>query len=328
MGFWKQQQLEEITPGSYKAAFCTGIAKLTIPETDEVFEVSPDDLDWDSDCSDPDRGMGAELHHYATITFESEQGDYQVEATWNIWEYPIGVVNYANTEVEGGELLQDFNTYQLPHEDYVDEDQLDAILSNTEFYHTFFDEISSLRVLNSLSIADFNAQRTLKRQIFISAVTCLETYLSDAFINTVLSNQTYLKSFFSSFKDFKDRKLGMDELFSYFDKAEEIAKRAMLEVIYHNLPKVSNMYKSTFDIAFPNFSEIQRYIVTRHDLVHRNGKTKEGKEIAVDEVVVDKVISRIESFVDELDRKLKDKEQSEEMKMFTVDPEDTDLENF
>lgn len=319
MGFWKQWQLEEeFTPNSYKAEFCTGIAKLTIPETGEVFEVSPDDLDWDSECSDRDRGMGAELHHYATIVFESEQGDYQVEATWNIWEYPVGAVNYTNTEIEGGELLQDFGGYQLPHEDYVDEDQLDAILSNTEFYHTFSNEISSLRKLNSLSIADFNAQRTLKRQIFISVVTCLETYLSDAFINTVLSNQTYLKSFFSSFKYFKDRKIGMDKLFSYVDKAEEIAKKAMLEVIYHNLPKVSNMYKSTFDIGFPNFPEIQRDIVTRHDLVHRNGKTKDGKEISVDELVVDKVICRIESFVDELDRMLKDKERSESMRKFTI----------
>ncbi|MEC4988441.1 MAG: hypothetical protein SAJ37_06795 [Oscillatoria sp. PMC 1068.18] len=306
-------------PNSYKAEFCTGIAKLTIPETGEVFEVSSDDLEWDSECSDPDRGMGAELHHYATIIFESEQGDYQVEATFNIWEYPIGAVNYTNTEVEGGELLQDFDGYQLPHEDYVDEDQLDAILSNTEFYHTFSNEISSLRKLNSLSTGDFNAQRTLKRQIFISAVTCLETYLSDAFINTVLSNQTYLKSFFSSFKDFRDRRLGMNELFSYVDQAEEIAKKAMLEVIYHNLPKVSNMYKSTFDISFPNFSEIQRDIVTRHDLVHRNGKTKEEKEISVDQSVVDRVICRIESFVNELDRMLKDKEQSEEMRRFKID---------
>jgi hypothetical protein len=324
MGFWKQQQLEEMTPSSYKAAFCVGIAKLTIPETGEVFEVSSEDLDWESECSDPDRGMGAELHHSATISFESEQGDYQVEATWNIWEYPVGAINHTDVEVEGGELLQDFDDYQLPHEDYLDEDQLDAILSNTEFYHTFSNEISSLRVLNSLNIADSNAQKTLKRQIFVSAVTCLETYLSDAFINTVLSNQIYLKSFFSSFKDFKGRKIGMDELFSYFDKAEEIAKKAMLEVIFHNLPKVSNMYRSTFDIDFPNFSEIQKDIVTRHDLVHRNGKTKEGKEIDITEAVVNAVIHKIEIFVNDLDRKLKDKEQAEEMKMFTVDIDDVE----
>ncbi|MEA5624705.1 UPF0175 family protein [Nostoc sp. UHCC 0251] len=77
MGFWKQKQLEEITPSFNQAEFCTGIAKLTILETGEVFEVSPDDLDWDVGSSS-ERGMGEELHHYATIIFESEQGRQEI----------------------------------------------------------------------------------------------------------------------------------------------------------------------------------------------------------------------------------------------------------
>ncbi|AFY55377.1 hypothetical protein Riv7116_2880 [Rivularia sp. PCC 7116] len=74
MGLWKQQQLEESTP------LCTGIAKLTIPKTGEVFEVSGDDLDWYSYCSDSDRGMGAEFHHYGETIIESEREDYQIKA--------------------------------------------------------------------------------------------------------------------------------------------------------------------------------------------------------------------------------------------------------
>ena len=100
----------------------------------------------------------------------------------------------------------------------------------------------------------------------------------------------------------------MNEIFSYCDKAEETAKNAMLEVIFHNLPKVSKMYESTFDIDFPDFSKIQRDIITRHDLVHRNGKTKEGHEVLVNEALINEVISRIKSFVNELDLQLKDKE--------------------
>ncbi|WP_446354060.1 hypothetical protein [Coleofasciculus sp. A1-SPW-01] len=69
------------------------------------------------------------------------------------------------------------------------------------------------------------------------------------------------------------------------------------------------MYKSTLDISFPDFSIIQKYIITRHDLVHRNGKTKERKEIVIDEAIVDEVVCRIESFVNEIDRKLKEKEK-------------------
>ena len=186
---------------------------------------------------------------------------------------------------------------------------LDAVLSNTEFHRTFSDELSSLRKLNNIVTKDSNAQKILKRQIFISAITCLETYLSDAFINTVLSDKKHLKSFFLSFKDFKDRKLRANEIFDFYDKADEIAKKAMLDVIYHNLPKVSNMYSATFDIDFPNYSELQKDIVTRHDLVHRNGKTKNGDESLVNKIAVDEVISRIENFVGELDKKLREVEK-------------------
>lgn len=137
-------------------------------------------------------------------------------------------------------------------------------------------------------------------------IACVETYLSDAFINTVLSNQDYLRSSFTSFKDFKEQKLGVNELLEFAGKAEEIAKKAMLEVIYHNLPKVSKMYEGTLNITFPSFSEIQRAVSVRHDLVHRNGKTKEGREIIIDDKIIDDIISKVENFIGEIDQKLKE----------------------
>ncbi|BAY74231.1 hypothetical protein NIES25_06420 [Nostoc linckia NIES-25] len=193
-------------------------------------------------------------------------------------------------------------------EDYTDKDQLESILSNTAFYRTFWDEIASLRVLNKLSVLDPKAKKTLKRHIYVGVIACLETYLSDAFINTVLSNKKYFSSFFTSFKDFKEQKLGMNELLDVANKAEEIAKKAMLEVLYHNLPKVSKMYETTLNIVLPNFSEIQKAVSIRHDLVHRNGKTKDGKEIIIDDIIVDDIISKVESFISEIDQKLNNKD--------------------
>ncbi|MUG95130.1 hypothetical protein F7734_23315 [Scytonema sp. UIC 10036] len=230
----------------------------------------------------------------------------------NLYEYykmgydPNVLVSERLMSYEGGDVV-----IWLDPDD-IDDAQLDAILANTEFYRTFSNEISSLRLLNDLTITDFNARRTLKRQIYVGTITCLETYLSDAFINTVLSNEEYLKSFFSSFKDFKEQKFGLNELFPKFEQAKDIAKKAMLEVIYHNLPKVKNMYETTLNLSFPNFAEITKHIATRHDLVHRNGKTKDEKEIFLDEKAVDEVICTIESFVNEIDRKLKGKEESPE----------------
>jgi hypothetical protein len=293
---------------------CSGKAKILIPETGEILEISPDDLQWEIGDDSEERPMGQEIHYYASVCLESKEGNL-IEAEWDVWEYPLGSIEIADPpQVNGGELIEDFDIWLTTLDDDYDpyEDQLDAILSNTQFYRTFSDGIVSLRVLNSLVINDLNAQRTLKRQIHVGTIACLETYLSDAFINTVLSRESYLRSFFASFKDFKEQKLGMNDLLKFADQAEDITKKAMLEVIYHNLAKVKKMYESTLTISFPDFSNVQKDIGVRHDLVHRNGKTKEGKEIDIDKVKVDEVISSVVRFVDQIDRELKTKEQCNE----------------
>lgn len=197
-------------------------------------------------------------------------------------------------------------------EEYTEKEQLEAILYNTDFHGTFLDEIASLRLLNKLRVSDPKAKKTLSRNLYVGVIACLETYLSDAFINTVLSNENNLRSFFTSFKDFREQKLGMNELLDSASKAEEIAKKAMLEVIYHNLPKVSKMYEGTLNIEFPKFSEIQKAVSIRHDLVHRNGKNKDGIEISIDSSNVDDIISKVESFISEIDQKLKEKDNPSE----------------
>lgn len=260
------------------------------------------------------------------------------ELTWDEWVEELamasgGEIDYfylseENAKIERPEL---YHYYQMGYDvnDLVSErlmsyeggdviiwldpdepgdNQLDAILSNTEFYQTFSEEIKSLRVLNNIVIPDDKALKSLKRQIYIGAITCLETYLSDAFINTVLSNREYLKSFFSTFEDFKEQKMSLSDLFININQAEEIAKEAMSsKVLYHKLDKVNEMYKATLNIPFPKFGEIMRYINTRHDLVHRNGKTTDGNKIIIDCKIINQVISDIENFVEKIDKMLHEK---------------------
>jgi tetratricopeptide (TPR) repeat protein len=103
---------------AHQPVYCNGIAKLHIAETGEVFEVTSDVLEWETECSELDRGMGPEWLHSATINFESRRrSNYQVSATWQVWEYPIGTLDHAEiSEIEGGELLQDFDDYRLTEE--------------------------------------------------------------------------------------------------------------------------------------------------------------------------------------------------------------------
>ncbi len=59
---------------------CEGTARLRILETDEFFEVNPDDLEWEFVEAD-ERSMGAELHYCAAFYFYSEQEGFELTSS-------------------------------------------------------------------------------------------------------------------------------------------------------------------------------------------------------------------------------------------------------
>ena len=66
------------------------------------------DLDLDFECvGSDDRNMGNENQYEAKEYFECECGN-EIEATFEIWEYPVGSHNYDSIELYGGELIDSF----------------------------------------------------------------------------------------------------------------------------------------------------------------------------------------------------------------------------
>lgn len=61
-------------------------------------------LDWK--CLDSDeRQMGAENHYQASFE-DSCDCSQTIEIIFNCWEYPIGVVNHTDVEINGAVLLE------------------------------------------------------------------------------------------------------------------------------------------------------------------------------------------------------------------------------
>ena len=103
---------------------------------------------------------------------------------------------------------------------------------------------------------------------------------------------------------FKKRKFELREIFEEYDKIKETAKVVMLDTIYHNLPSVSQMFKDTFKIDFPPIKEVYECVLKRHDLVHRNGKTKDGTPVKPSEIAVNELIDKVSKFVEKIANKL------------------------
>ena len=321
MGMWKSQ-LEEKTP-----SLSAGIAKLKITETGEVFDVSSDDLDWESYLSDSDRGMGNEFHHCATVAFDSEQGNYRVEVTWNIWEYPAGILNYTDTEIEDGELLQDFDAYFLPQDFCVPDENYDdyyssAILSNTSFRRTFLESTEKIQALLHVEMPSYiqlplnqdrlptsknaDIQLHLLGLLYSNVITALETFLSDAFINTVLPDKASIRKFIESTPEFAERKLSLKELFTRVEQVDNEVKKYLSDnVVWHRLEKVKSMYKDTLGVDFPDdWKTFFKAINLRHDIIHRNGRLRNGERIKLNEKDVRELIEKVQKLVDYLDSQI------------------------
>lgn len=183
-----------------------------------------------------------------------------------------------------------------------DEYELDAISENIDPKASFLNEIKNLEQLLAIKIEKEDVKDILLRQVFISMIGALETYLSDTFINKVTESVYFLEKFVENHPEFRKQKFSLNELFQEQRLIEEKARSIMVETIYHKLPTVKRMYEDTFSISFPDISTMQKFIIQRHDLVHRNGKTTEGEKVPVSE----KTITDLKNEVVDLVGKIED----------------------
>ena len=233
-------------------------------------------------------------------TIETDESDERL-----LYNYRI-VFNQNNPKsilekIKG--LDKNLNVYLDPWEfnDEFDYDfEFEAITENNDYSENFYDEITNLESLLTLDVPTTELKNILYRQIFISIIGTIETYLSNAFINRTFDSKDYLKNFISSHPEFKNQKFEIRDIFNKYDEIENIARKVMLDTIYHNLPTVRNMYKDTFNIDFPNFSEIYQAVLVRHDLVHRNGFTKDGQQVLISKDIINQLINEVKGFVRKL----------------------------
>jgi hypothetical protein len=178
-------------------------------------------------------------------------------------------------------------------------DEVRDIATINSFFQNFH---ASLENVRSLLEAKLNAEAEshLFRLLYANVITALEVYLSDAFINTTLGAKSLLRRFVETTPAFKEQRFSISELYQTMDNVEKKARKYLGEVIWHHLERVKPMYKETLGIEFPLAEKIFKAIAIRHDIVHRNGKTKDGKEHIIQQEEVRELLSEVEGFVEHI----------------------------
>jgi len=236
--------------------------------------------------------------------YESAEGGYQF-----IWGEPReadDVLEGAFSGLVPPEVIQelvDELEENCPHwspvpssEDY-DETLFDDLAKNIQAIESYHKSIQVIKNLQFLVLENpENLAIALERLLFVNVITVLETYLSDTFIFRVSKDPKLMQRFIETCPDFQKEKIPISRIYEAVKEIEGKAKSYLLDVVWHNLPRVKPIYKDTLGLCFDNklvkvlIGEIQK----RHDIVHRNGKTKDGQEVKVD---LDWLFKVVEEFV-------------------------------
>lgn len=278
--------------------YCQGTAKIRHAETGVVYEIDGNELDWDVVDSD-ERQMGSETHFEAMIE-HPELGT----VTWSLWEYPVGVENYKNTDAGHHTVVKDFD-YGLEHEMPEPDDWLNyevpanphSIFMNS-YHHT-----GDLLADHGSAYGDF----LLNRMVFSHQVTALEAYLGDTLINEVMGDADALQRLIVKADELRDAKFTLAQIASSPDLVKSTVRAYLRDILYHNLAKVDALYYIAFGFRILTLvkdkSSLLKAVSLRHDCVHRNGFDKDGKELNVfTKEFVQTVADLIRDFVDSIEQ--------------------------
>lgn len=186
-------------------------------------------------------------------------------------------------------------------DDYLSEVKWSKLHRHTAIYKDFLNELESV----SLSeIRTGNSSIYLKMR-FSYAVTLMESCLSEMIKSVTMQYEAFRRNAINEVNDLKNLKISAPLLLDKNPK--DILDNAIMghlsHVLYHNMDKVSKVYKEIIGEKFPdpmndNNQVVRDLMILRHDIVHRNGKNTEGEEIHIDLDKVDLCIAHIRDFVD------------------------------
>lgn len=306
----------------YFNLFCAALKKAKIEgklnwHPEYTHSVSADEL------QDGDKDFQKEvleawfLSHYEnpaeSTPYVSAEGGYIY-----IWGGPFDAEEQLNDEF--GDFVPEETIYELakeledregchewagiPEADDIDDYVLDAIISNTKFHESFQRSIESIKALLAHEVND-GLKRNYYMLLYVNVISVMETYLCDAFINKVIGDEKLLRKFVETSSHFSDQKVQASDIYNKMENINDEVKRYLLDLIWHNLKRIKPIYKDTLDVDFPHdVGDIFRDIMKRHDIVHRNGKTKNGQEITIDKADVEGTIDKISEFIDAIDEQL------------------------
>jgi hypothetical protein len=150
----------------------------------------------------------------------------------------------------------------------------------------------------------------MNRMVFAHQISAMEAYLADTVILQVTTKPDALKRLLLEDKDLLQEKFNLAQIAADPDLVKRKVLDHLRSLMYHNLPRVSALYKTAFKIDVLHLLEstalhdLMQAVTYRHDCVHRNGHNKDGEKLEVfTPDYIERIASITHSLVDAIEKK-------------------------
>lgn len=242
--------------------------------------------------------------------YESREGGY----IW-IWGGPYDAEEELRSRFEGvvpdgfiEDLAEDLSGdcsvwAPTPRPGDYDEGLFEAVSHNTAARQTLEEALNQITALLSVFVP-IALEASFHRLLFANVITAFETYLSDTFINLVFADDALLQKYLDADPTFKDRKLLFKDVLREAAVVEDTARKELLDIVWHNIGKAKTLYRDVLGADLGDVNDVAVAIQTRHDIVHRNGRRKDGTVLSVTDAGIEHLIETVRIVAARLDTML------------------------
>lgn len=213
--------------------------------------------------------------------------------------------NFGVLDEGSGEWFDAVNEYRLQQEiqsiqDMMDLQQYDYDYFNgrsvSDAFETFLYDIDELSKMLEKANEDLLTPTFLK-MVYAHSVTVMEVFLEDVVKGLVASDNQYLKNTIRNVQPFDKGRFNLNEISVEEDGIKKFVLSKLSENLFHNIPKVVNILCGVLEKKIDiNVDAIIEITSVRHDVVHRNGKNKDGELIDVNYESVNEVVTTVREF--------------------------------
>lgn len=189
----------------------------------------------------------------------------------------------------------------------VDDENLkwvDDVIDSDDYYdnemylesHTETDEL--LAAVDSL---EEDVRKKLYSLLYANIISKMEAFLCDTIVKYVMANENHKQKFVQTYKPLAEQKFPMSAIYSKYNSLDMLIKDALTNIIYHKTELVKKLYKDNIGIDIQPDDVIIDAINIRHDIVHRNGKDKEGNPCDITKTMVEELSTHVKDYIEKIE---------------------------